>query len=155
MCEYCGCQAVTAIADLTAEHEAVVDLAGLAVSAVRAGDPAAAADVARRIAQVLVPHTAVEERGLFPALAGEFGAHVDRLVAEHREFEAVLEAAPDAPAWPGRLVAALARLREHILAEQDGAFPAALASLSPEQWDAVDDVRAQVGSALGAPVTTG
>ena len=28
MCEYCGCQAVTAIDDLTREHDVVVNLIG-------------------------------------------------------------------------------------------------------------------------------
>jgi hemerythrin-like domain-containing protein len=41
-------------------------------------------------------------------------------------------------------------LREHILKEQDGVFPAALAALSPEEWDAVDAVRSRVGSSLPA-----
>jgi hemerythrin-like domain-containing protein len=39
-------------------------------------------------------------------------------------------------------------LREHILKEQDGVFPAALMSLSPEQWDDLDEIRTRVGSAL-------
>jgi hemerythrin-like domain-containing protein len=72
------------------------------------------------------------------------------LHAEHRRIEAVLgEAAqgtPADPSWPDRLVDTAELLREHILKEQDGVFPAALAGLSPEQWDAVDAVRARVGS---------
>jgi hemerythrin-like domain-containing protein len=34
-------------------------------------------------------------------------------------------------------------LREHIIKEQDGVFPAALATLSAEQWDQVDAARAE------------
>ncbi|GHF40746.1 hypothetical protein GCM10010359_49190 [Streptomyces morookaense] len=34
---------------------------------------------------------------------------------------------------------------EHIIKEQDGLFPAAPASPGPEQWEAVDPVRARVG----------
>ena len=41
-------------------------------------------------------------------------------------------------------------LREHILKEQDGVFPAALAELDPAQWDEVDAVRARVGSVAPA-----
>ncbi|MDX3114222.1 hypothetical protein [Streptomyces scabiei] len=35
--------------------------------------------------------------------------------------------------------------------EQDGVFPASLATLSTEQWEAVEAVRATAGSALSRP----
>ncbi|MFH8443044.1 hypothetical protein ACH4D3_17655 [Streptomyces sp. NPDC018026] len=82
MCEYCGCQSLTSIAELTREHDAVV------------------------------------------AMAAEF---------------------------PDRLLDALALLREHILKEQDGVFPAAPATLTTEQWEAVEAGRARAGSALPPP----
>jgi hypothetical protein len=44
------------------------------------------------------------------------------------------------------LLDTLEMLREHILKEQDGVFPAALAGLRNEDWQAVDAVRARVGS---------
>jgi hemerythrin-like domain-containing protein len=146
MCEYCGCQEVTAIGDLTREHDQVVNLIGEVRSS---GDRDAMAGLARRIATILGPHTEVEEHGLFPALAADFGDHIAALEAEHRRIEAVLgEAAagtPDDPTWPRRLMDALAVLREHILKEQDGVFPAALTSLRNEDWEAIDAVRARVG----------
>lgn len=151
MCEYCGCQSLAAIAELTREHETVVNLIGGVRAAHRDGDTAGMAEGARRIAVVLVPHTTVEEHGLFPAMAGEFPDHIAGLEAEHRRIEAVLDEAvggvPADPDWPDELLDALALLREHILKEQDGLFPAALASLGPEQWEAVDAVRARVGGA--------
>jgi hypothetical protein len=42
----------------------------------------------------------------------------------------------------------LAVLREHIFKEQDGVFPAALASLRTSDWEAVEAARAQAGSLL-------
>ena len=148
MCEYCGCQALDAIAELTAEHDAVVELAGQARRALERGDLALAADRSRAIAAVLRPHTAVEEGALFPAMAAEFGEHVGRLVGDHRRIEGVLaEAAagtPSDPAWPARLELTLDELREHILREQDGLFPAALVALDADQWDALASVRAGV-----------
>lgn len=159
MCEYCGCQAVEAIEVLTAEHDAVVNLIGSARAAVQQADLVTAAATARDIAAVLGPHTTVEEEGLFPALAQEseeHAGHVAQLRAEHRSVEGVLQEAVDAPGelrvpldagWPARLLDALELLREHILKEQDGAFPAALACLAPEQWAAVDAVRARVVAA--------
>ncbi|GIF00937.1 hemerythrin domain-containing protein [Paractinoplanes rishiriensis] len=158
MCEYCGCQAVTAIGDLTREHDHVVALIGDVRVAHTAGDTDRMAGLARRIAAVLAPHTAVEEQGLFPLLAAEFPEHVATLELEHRQVEAVLGAAADGtpadPGWPDRLITTLEVLREHILKEQDGVFPAALTSLSGSDWDGVNAVRARVGSLLAAPEAT-
>lgn len=153
MCEYCGCQSLPAISLLTREHDHVAGLISRVRAAHERGDVAELAALATRIATVLAPHTAVEEQGLFPALAGEFADQVDRLSGEHREIEQVLgEAAgggvPADPGWPDRLMAALRQLREHILTEQDGVFPAALSRLEPDEWDAVDAVRARVGTTL-------
>jgi hypothetical protein len=153
MCEYCGCQAITAIEELTREHDLVVTLIG---KARRAGDAAHLAELARQIGAVLGPHTRVEEEGLFPPLAPDFPDHVAALRADHRRIEAVLgEAAtttPTDPTWPHRLDAALDDLREHILKEQDGVFPAALANLDAGDWAAVDAVRAQAGTPLARTV---
>jgi hemerythrin-like domain-containing protein len=152
MCEYCGCQAVTAIDDLTREHDLVVNLIGDVRAAHAGADTARMAELARQITAVLRPHTHVEEHGLFPALAADFPDHVAALQADHRHIEAVLgEAAAGTPAdtaWPGRLSTTLDLLREHILKEQDGVFPAALANLDTADWDTVDAIRATVGSLL-------
>ena len=156
MCEYCGCQAQDAIAELTAEHDAVVELGGQARRALDRGDLDLAADRARAIATVLRPHTAVEEEALFPAMAAEYPGHVALLVADHRRIEEVLaESAAGTPsdeAWPARLAHALTDLREHILREQDGVFPAALISLDNDQWDALAAARARVASGASVPV---
>ncbi len=42
-------------------------------------------------------------------------------------------------------------LRDHILKEQDGVFPAALADLGTEDWEAVEAVRGLAGGALVRP----
>jgi len=152
MCEYCGCQAITAIDELTREHDLVVTLIGEARDALRAGAAGRLAGLARRITAVLGPHTRVEEEGLFPPLAADFPDHVATLRADHRRIEAVLgEAAtttPADPTWPDRLIEVLDDLREHILKEQDGVFPAALANLGTDDWAAVDAVRARAGTSL-------
>ncbi|MGH3416659.1 MAG: hemerythrin domain-containing protein [Actinocrinis sp.] len=149
MCEYCGCQSVTSIGELTLEHDLVVDLIGEARAAHRAGDVPAMAHSARRIARILGPHTVVEESGLFPALAGDFPEQIAALEAEHRLIEAVLAQAgpgvPSDPGWPDALLDVLGVLRRHILKEQDGVFPAALASLTTAQWEVVDATRAEAG----------
>ncbi|WP_431990816.1 hemerythrin domain-containing protein [Streptomyces albogriseolus] len=156
MCEYCGCQSLASIEELTREHDEVVRLISHLRLARRAGDVAGMAQHARGIAAVLGPHTQVEEHGLFPAMAGDFPDQIAALKAEHRRIEAVLAEAADGvtpadPAWPDRLVEAMAMLRDHILKEQDGVFPAALAQLSTEEWEAVEAVRAEAGSPLARP----
>lgn len=162
MCEYCGCQAIATIDELTREHDFVVDLIGDVRTADRAGDRPRMADLAREISVALQPHTQVEEHGLFPAMAGDFPEQIRELEEQHRQIEAVLAetdalpagAAPADPAWPGRLLDVLAVLRGHILAEQDGVFPAALIGLSTEQWESVEAVRRRVGGIrTGAPET--
>ncbi|MCF3132341.1 hemerythrin domain-containing protein [Streptomyces olivochromogenes] len=155
MCEYCGCQSLAAIDELTREHDTVVNLIGEVRGARRDGDVPRMAVLAREIDAVLVPHTAVEEGALFPAMAEEFPDQIAVLEAEHRRIEAVLaeaeEGVPADPAWPDRLIEVLALLREHILKEQDGVFPAALAVLDTEQWEMVDAVRSRVGGLTQAP----
>ncbi|MFE9024001.1 hemerythrin domain-containing protein [Streptomyces sp. NPDC007808] len=155
MCEYCGCQALETIDELTQEHDRVVTLISHVRDARRDGAIARMAELAREITSVLGPHTRVEEHGLFPALAGEFPEHITMLEDEHRRIEAVLAEADGPfltdPTWPDRLIETLALLREHILKEQDGVFPAALANLDTEQWEAVEKVRAEAGSTLSRP----
>lgn len=148
MCEYCGCQAVAAIDQLTREHDLVVAMIGEVRGAHAAGDTPRMAGLARDIAAVLAPHTEVEEHGLFPLLTDDFPDQVAALEAEHRRIEAVLGTDPGTPGWPARLIETLELLREHILKEQDGVFPAALTTLSGDEWDRIDEVRAKVGTLL-------
>lgn len=155
MCEYCGCQALGTIGELTQEHDEVVRLISHLRPAHQDGGVVRMAEVAREIAKVLGPHTEVEEHGLFPALAGDFPEQIAALEAEHRRIEAVLAEASGAfltdPTWPDRLMETMAVLRDHILKEQDGVFPAALADLSTEEWEAVEAARAEAGSTLSRP----
>ena len=155
MCEYCGCQALTPIAELTGEHDLVLSLACEARVARDEGDVPRMAELASQIAAVLGPHTQVEEHGLFPALAADFPDQMAILEAEHQQIAAVLAESspgpPEDPAWPDRLAAALALLRDHIHKEQDGVFPAALATLRGADWEAMENIRTQVGSLLPSP----
>ncbi|MEU9451539.1 hemerythrin domain-containing protein [Streptomyces sp. NPDC048277] len=155
MCEYCGCQAVESIGALTREHEEIVTLIGRIRDAWRDREIVRMAELARETASVLGPHTRVEEEGLFPALEGEFPEKIEALREEHRRIETVLAEANGPfltdPGWPQRLITALGLLREHILKEQDGVFPAALALLDPEQWEAVEAVRARLGARAPEP----
>lgn len=152
MCEYCGCQEIDAIAELTAEHDKLRDLGRNLTDAADAHDLAAVRSIAEAMQAVLVPHTAVEERALFPPLMTEFGDQLAGLTGEHREIDAMLGALAGAgrPAddWPALCRQVVTNLFEHILKEQDGVFPAALSTLRTADWDAVDKLRKSVGSAI-------
>jgi len=156
MCDYCGCQALGTIEELTQEHDLVINLMGEVRAAHARADTAQMAELARQIAAMLGPHTQVEEQGLFPALTPEFPDHIAGLRAEHRRVEAALSEAaagtPADPAWPARLAKTLALLRDHIFKEQDGVFPAALATLGAADWEAAEAVRSRVGASLSRPV---
>jgi hemerythrin-like domain-containing protein len=155
VCEYCGCQALAPISELTREHDLVLSLVCEIRVARDQGDGPRMAELASRIAAVLGPHTEVEERGLFPALAADFPDQIAILEAEHQQIAAMLGEAssglPEDPAWPDRLTAALTILRAHIHKEQDGVFPAALATLRNADWEAMENIRARVGSLLSSP----
>lgn len=61
----------------------------------------------------------------------------------------------DDPGWPTLLGETLDMLREPILKEQDGVFPAALARLGTADWVAVDALRARTGTGGSTPAQTG
>lgn len=157
MCEYCGCRALATIDELTREHDAALDLMRTARKAIAVGDLPAVRDVCRELLLLLEPHNAVEEQALFVAMHEENPEHVDVLLSEHRHIHAVLkDLAHGTPSldWALPLTDVLHTLREHIAKEQDGLFPAALATLSTAQWEAAERVRSAVGSLLSPAAST-
>lgn len=132
MCSYCGCQSLTVIGRLTAEHVAIIDAAGALHRAASAPDLNSAG---RALALLLDPHTRSEESGLFAELAllEGFADHVSSLCAEHVDLDADLAAIIG-----GRhdlVERFLARLRRHIDREENGLFPAAAIALDAEALD--------------------
>jgi hemerythrin-like domain-containing protein len=156
MCEYCGCQSVTVIAELTDEHDQLRGLGRDLTDAVGADEREEAADIAARMLEVLRPHTAVEERGLFPAMVDAFPDQINALSTDHQRIEAVLGTVADESTqdWVASATSAVSELFEHILKEQDGVFPAALASLTPQQWEIVAAVREAAGRSTTATGVT-
>ena len=151
MCEYCGCQDVEAIKQLTDEHDQIVEMMGAVRAADRRDDLPAMIALSAQLVAALRPHSRIEEEGLFPTMADVFPDHVAALEAEHRVIESVFAAAGDGraaadPTWRHRVQATLELLREHILKEQDGVFPAALATLTSDEWDTLDALRRTVES---------
>jgi iron-sulfur cluster repair protein YtfE (RIC family) len=144
--EHCGCQGADAIGELTEEHERIRTLGRELTLAAEADDHVQAGFVAGLMRKYLALHTVVEEQALFPALAPDFPQQIAALIGDHEDFEAALTALEtDALGWtwPDAAHDLVARLVEHILEEQDGVFPAALATLGPADWQAA--ARARTG----------
>lgn len=149
MCQHCGCREIPAIARLSAEHEDIRTYAHDAMQLAGLGDRAGSLRMLHRMQELLVPHTRVEESALFPAMAVEYPEHVTSLQHDHRRIAESLQWLIDSEEsenWLRKLRTALTQLFEHILREEDGLFPAALAVLSPAQWEDLEAVRRQVVS---------
>jgi len=154
MCEYCGCQQLDVIGQLTREHERLRNVGRLLSDAVNRRELDAAQGLARQMLELLDPHTRLEEQGLFPELAGDFGDQLADLEHEHVLIDGALaELAGDAPPanWTARTQEALALLFDHILKEQDGVFPAALATVTTDGWERVGQIRDAVALATATP----
>lgn len=137
MCEHCGCREIGPIGRLMDEHERLLEVAGEAREAARAGDEATARQIVADLAELLRPHVRAEELGLFAVMRerGEFTDYLDELEEEHGDLADRLAGPLPAPG-----VADLRdRLLEHIQREEYGLFPAALASLGGDDWTAVTD----------------
>jgi hemerythrin-like domain-containing protein len=138
MCNYCGCRDFPLIGRLSDEHEAISDAAGRLRTAIHRADPGALTALDDLLA-LLMPHTDLEEGGLFAELRaeGSLAEAVARLCAEHRDIHGVLgrvdRAAPD---WAA-VLAALDRLHRHIDNEEHGLFPAAVIALPIPAWDRI------------------
>ena len=152
MCNYCGCRDIEPIAQLTAEHERILNLSGEIRRAVAGGADVVAAELLLRLQEVLAVHDAVEELSLYPAMARllEFSDMVGTLFDEHDEFDRVVHSAltatdrtgPSTADWAA-VLAALEMLAQHVDHEEHGVFPAAAVSLDPADWEHADAVRVQ------------
>ena len=133
MCDYCSCREHDPIADLSADHERLLNLSARVRTALRAGDETTAGRYLADVVALLEPHAAREERGLFAALAADdvLRAALPALLVEHDG----LRAGPgNSPAEVGAFLDALA---EHIDREEHDIFPAASQLLDPAGWDIV------------------
>lgn len=151
MCGYCGCQSIELIGRLTTQHEEIINATTSLRTAARDHDARGASRACVVIAELLDPHTRLEERGLFAELRldATFTAHIDALCAEHRAIDSELEAIGRGDL--DRVAPLIRLLRDHIGKEEDGLFPAALAALDGEQWERLhsDDDSERIRAAAG------
>lgn len=139
MCHYCGCRDIPLLRDYIAEHERVLDLGGEAVRAIDRGELDAARRLLAEMATELTAHWRGEEDGLFAVMMHDdlFAEHIVPLMREHRELDEFLATVDiGGPAGQQAVREAVDELYEHISKEEDGLFPAALTSLSGDEWDA-------------------
>lgn len=133
MCDSCGCRDQRLLDVLGAEHDAIAGLVHRCRGALAAGDLDTARGLGTQIANEFFPHAAVEEAGLFPALAeAGFGAEVDDLVSEHRAMDALPGVLHD-PSLAG-LPRLLDVLAAHAYREEQDVFPAARTVLDAAGW---------------------
>jgi iron-sulfur cluster repair protein YtfE (RIC family) len=138
VCHYCGCRQIPLIRDYIAEHELVLDLGDRALEeAGRGALDDAQATVAEMRAELL-SHWQGEEEGVFALMRGDelYRQHIDPLIAEHRELDALLARLDLTRADDRvRLREEVDELKVHISKEEDGIFPVTLVELSGPEWD--------------------
>lgn len=155
MCDHCGCRDLTTVGRLMDEHDRLRELGDHVRRHLDGGDLGAAREHFRELLVVLGPHVAKEEGALFPRLAvePELTEHVTVLEGEHASLYDAVDDLDDATAqaWRDGVLAVLADLDAHIYKEDFGLFPAALATLAGDDWDAVDSwEREHLGTAAGS-----
>ena len=153
MCDYCGCRGVPAIADLMAEHAALVHQAGHLRETLRSGDYATVRSGLTELVARLTGHVRREEDGIFTALrsTGEFVEEVDALEDEHRDLETTIaELDIGSAVFAATVTRLLDDLDLHVQREELGIFPASVVTLGAEGWDTVDEAHDRTPSFLHA-----
>ena len=139
MCDHCGCRAFPAIAELTEEHEQILELAWEVAEATP--HRAARTAVRAQLHSLLAAHVAIEEEVFYPLLVATGDLPLDAcavLEAEHRDLGAAL----DGGGFDRRSFYALAA---HIENEEMELFPAAMFAFEDEDWAALQAVARQPG----------
>jgi iron-sulfur cluster repair protein YtfE (RIC family) len=126
------------------EHDRLRELSGHIRAHLAAGDDHGARAHFDELLVVLAPHVAKEEGALFPMLrrSEELAGHVSVLEGEHAGlYDDVddLDDAATAAAWRAGVERLLHDLDEHMYKEDFGLFPAAIATLDGDDWDAMDE----------------
>ena len=134
MCDYCGCRRSGPTAELTAEHERLLELGDMLHTALHRG--AAAPDVFAALVRLLQMHAAKEEVGLFVHAreSTPLAEQIDALCREHADLHRWLADGPTGRHVPE----ALRLLVTHIDDEEYDLFPHIFHALDPEQWDEIE-----------------
>ena len=136
MCDHCSCRQFGPIADLTAEHEVILELAWQLAENHDERSPERLA-VRDELLVLLDRHVLKEEAGLYPELllSGDLPAtDCDELEDEHVTVHAALVAAK----FDRRDFYALAA---HVEQEEMELFPAAMFAFDDDVWDRLTDLQ--------------
>lgn len=150
MCDYCGCRFIPPIADLSAEHDRLMDLAYELRRLAEAGSRDRVVEILDgEFASLLRHHTDKEERGIFTQLrsTGEADTRLDALIGEHRDIEAQLARVHRGDdGWQEAVGRLASDLSGHIIDEEVDLFPYAMYELDDTQWDTVAEVHDAAGA---------
>ena len=137
MCDYCDCRSHPEIAALSQDHEVLLEHLAELDDARNADDAGRARGVMADLHDVLAPHGAREERGVFHQLRDTLGdpGYVGGFEQDHTRFHELLDGTND---WKAASAELIELLRDHILREESDLFPAAHQLLEPHQWGAID-----------------
>jgi len=138
VCHYCGCRQVPLIRDYIAEHESVLALGLEALRQIGLGQLDQAQQTVALMRAELQAHWQGEENGVFAVMREDpmYAEHIDTLIAEHRELDALLGRIDLTDAGDQVVLREQVEdLRLHISKEEDGIFPVTLVELSGPEWD--------------------
>lgn len=113
MCDYCGCRHEPAIAELSQEHEQVLELSSRMRWHARERDLGAAQRTLAALQPLLAVHTHKEEQGPFAQLRRAWGAddRIDALIREHHDIDELLRHVEDGRAGSTRPIVRRRRSR--------------------------------------------
>lgn len=143
MCDHCGCRDYEPIAELTAEHDEIMNLARSVAVATEDGlaDPLEV----ERLQALLELHTTKEEIGLYPLLlsTGDLEPEVcEAFENEHDDLHQMLTDGVFDQRQYNILVT-------HIEAEEYGLFPSAMYAFDAELWTKLSEAHHRAMHQLG------
>ncbi len=137
MCSYCGCRALDEVAELNAQHDAIVNATGPVRKAAEVHDKESVYEHTASLIALLDPHVIQEEQGIFAELRKreEFTEHIDALCSEHEQLHALFARVSSGEI--SLVPQAISFLRDHIEKEENGIFPAAAIELEGTIWQEI------------------
>lgn len=145
MCDHCGCRRFPPIAELTADHERILELAWQVATA--DAEAVGSGHARDELVALLDLHALKEELGLYPQLMESGDLAVDdndRLEAEHREVHDALVGGR----FDRRGYFALAA---HVEEEESELFPLAMFAFDDVEWDRMDAAHHDAHHRLDVP----
>lgn len=150
MCDYCGCRTRSLLAALGEDHDRIRSLSARVRRALDTHDDRAARAALQDLAAALVPHSALEEAGLYRAL-GDVGVEVGQMYVDHADVDTTIARAAGGGAPLDGAIDALDRLARHIHVEEFDLFPAAHQLLDDAAWDLLEGHHHDVQHERGIP----